>query len=55
MKIILDGNSNSGGVYKISNLTNGRIYIGSTYRFKKRYTNHNNQLKSNSHKNTFLQ
>jgi group I intron endonuclease len=47
--------SNDGGVYKISNVSNDRVYIGSTFRFKTRWNLHRNDLLVNRHLNTFLQ
>lgn len=55
MKMLFCKKSNYGGVYKITNLINGRIYIGSTYSFYKRAYNHLNSLEANRHKNAFLQ
>lgn len=47
--------ANKGGIYKITNIINGRIYVGSTYMFKMRGPSHKNDLIANRHKNTFLQ
>lgn len=47
--------ANKGGIYKITNVINGRIYVGSTHMFKKRGPSHKNDLIANRHKNTFLQ
>lgn len=55
MKIFLNENGNYGGIYRIVNLENGRIYIGSTYRFKHRAKDHLNDLVANRHSNKFLQ
>ena len=55
MKPIFHGKANQGGVYKITNLKNGRIYIGSTTRFKGRYSDHFNGLENKRHANLFLQ
>ena len=42
------------GVYKIENLTNGKVYIGSTHSsFLKRFSTHYTKLKSNNHKGHF--
>lgn len=49
------GNSRLGGVYKIINLKNGRVYYGSTLAFRKRYLGHCNSLQKNKHANRFLQ
>lgn len=42
------------GVYRITNLINGKIYIGSTTNLKRRERTHNNALKSGKHKSTHL-
>ena len=39
------------GVYKIENLINGKVYIGSTEKsFLKRFSTHYTKLKANNHK-----
>ena len=45
------------GVYKITNLTNGKIYVGSTSAlgFKKRWWGHRTRLRTNTHWNQHLQ
>lgn len=44
------------GVYQITNLITGKIYIGSTQMsFIKRLSHHTNRLRCNKHKNTYLQ
>lgn len=44
------------GVYKITNLINGKFYIGSTsWNFQKRWKTHRNQLRKNKHDNPHLQ
>ena len=44
------------GIYKITNLKNKKIYVGSTSEsFKDRYTHHNWCLKNKKHKNKHLQ
>ena len=50
-----DNNQNMSGVYKILNLLNGRVYIGSTINFRKRYNHHFYFLNANKHRNQFLQ
>jgi len=55
MKFIYASFGNEGGVYKLTNTTNGRFYIGSTYRFKKRFPQHLDSLLKQRHANTFLQ
>ena len=42
-------------VYKILNLKNNRVYIGSTVDFEIRKAEHLGQLRSNKHINRFLQ
>lgn len=54
MKFIFHEKANQGGIYKIVNLDNGRLYIGSTSRFKTRAYNHYNRLLNKTHTNTFL-
>ena len=55
MKFIFNDKANLAGVYKITNIQNGRIYIGSTSRFKTRAYSHNNDLIAKRHLNKFLQ
>ena len=43
------------GIYKITNATNGKCYIGQTVNFRKRKRNHFNYLRNNKHHNTYLQ
>lgn len=44
------------GVYRIRNIVNGKIYIGSTaWDFQKRWKTHRNQLRRNKHDNPHLQ
>lgn len=44
------------GIYKIQNIKNLKLYIGSTRAsFRKRFTSHKNELRRNSHGNNFLQ
>ena len=43
------------GVYKITNITNNKIYIGSSKNILQRWKNHIRELETNSHKNLFLQ
>lgn len=43
------------GVYKITCLKNGMIYIGSSNNVSKRLSNHRYNLKNNSHHNYYLQ
>lgn len=43
------------GVYQIKNISNDRVYIGSTVKIVTRYNAHKSQLKRGIHANTFLQ
>lgn len=43
------------GIYKITNIINDKIYIGSAVNLEKRKLNHFSDLKSNKHKNIHLQ
>jgi len=49
------GESASGGVYKITNIQNGRLYIGSAKRFSVRGIEHRRSLDRGKHQNKFLQ
>lgn len=55
MEFRYEENSQKGGIYKITNLINGRFYIGSAKRFKERWSNHYSSLRRNKHHNKFLQ
>lgn len=56
VKLNYEGNSLKGGIYKIVNCHNGRIYIGSAARFKTRWQHgHARSLEAGKHKNKFLQ
>lgn len=55
MKFVFFDKGNEGGIYKIININNGRIYIGSTSRFKTRAYSHSNDLEANRHLNKFMQ
>lgn len=46
---------NNSGIYKITNIVNGKFYIGSSINIKKRWTVHINHLRKNKHCNRFLQ
>lgn len=48
-------NRYTGGIYKIINLTNKKIYIGSAKKFSRREREHFNNLKLNKHCNKLLQ
>lgn len=43
------------GIYRITNLSNGRVYIGSATPFKRRWNRHCNALIQGRHKNHYLQ
>jgi len=43
------------GIYKITNTTNNRCYIGSSININKRWNEHKNNLRKNKHDNDFLQ
>lgn len=43
------------GIYKITNLTNNKTYIGQSKNIKQRLTGHFNKLKRNCHNNIYLQ
>lgn len=43
------------GVYKITNTTNGKFYIGSSKDIEQRFDEHKKKLKNNSHINPILQ
>lgn len=55
MEFIYNGNSRKSGVYKITNKTNGRTYIGSSKEFKSRWRKHELSLEKGTHYNKFLQ
>lgn len=42
-------------IYKIRNVINNKIYIGSTNNIKKRWNNHRSKLNNNLHENQYLQ
>ena len=43
------------GIYKITNLVNGKCYIGQTINFKARFKDHKIRLKNNKHHTYHLQ
>lgn len=55
MEIIYNNHFYDGGIYKIYNKLNGRIYIGSTCEFRTRFRTHMKCLLHNKHPNNFLQ
>ena len=42
-------------IYQIKNITNGKIYIGSTNNINKRWNNHRCKLRKGEHENSYLQ
>lgn len=50
-----DNDKKSSGIYRITNVVNGRFYIGFTRCFQLRWNKHSSDLKRNKHPNTFLQ
>jgi group I intron endonuclease len=54
MEFIYNGHSKSAGIYKLTNKQNGRIYIGSSVRFEKRWKQHETSLLIGKHSNKFL-
>lgn len=51
----MDNKILTSGIYKITNLINGKFYIGSTNCFKKRLNQHFKELDKNIHGNNYLQ
>ena len=49
------GNYKICGIYKITNVKNNKIYIGSSNNILQRWKNHIRELESNKHKNIYLQ
>lgn len=49
------GHSKSGGVYRITNIKNGKIYIGSCKCFQVRANQHASSLRNQKHQNKHLQ
>lgn len=43
------------GIYKITNLENGKVYIGQSIRIEKRWIDHRKTLRNNIHRNAYLQ
>jgi group I intron endonuclease len=48
-------NNSNKGIYKITNVKTNKAYIGSTLNFRKRFSQHKNDLKAGRHGNTHLQ
>jgi len=55
VKFVFNGKPRKAGIYKIINIQNERIYIGSTKKFEERAKSHFRLLKDNKHPNNFLQ
>ena len=55
MQFNYQGHSLKSGVYKLTNTTNGRVYIGSAKRFKERGRSHERELIAGKHGNQYLQ
>lgn len=55
MEFKYENNSRKSGIYRITNTVNGRVYIGSTKRFKERWYAHARLLKTGTHQNKFFQ
>lgn len=49
-----DNLRNKSGIYKITNLTNGKFYIGSATRLRKRFSDHKRYLERKTHDNDHL-
>jgi len=43
------------GIYKIENVVNGKVYVGSSIRIDIRYIHHKSELKNETHSNNYLQ
>lgn len=43
------------GIYCIKNITNGKLYVGSTINFYGRWANHKSELRKGIHDNSYLQ
>src|SRR5258706_5268149 len=51
----MDSVPRSSGIYKIINLVNKKIYIGSSNNLERRWGEHKNALRNNKHDNSHLQ
>jgi len=47
--------SNISGIYKIENLVNGKMYVGSAVDIKNRWSRHKSDLRKNKHHSRYLQ
>lgn len=58
MKILTyteDELKNKSGIYKITNISNGKVYVGSAVKLTRRFNDHKNQLIGHRHANKYLQ
>ena len=55
MRAIFNGHEESAGIYRITNEVNGKVYIGSTKLFKRRFYEHRHTLEIEDHRNHDLQ
>lgn len=55
MIFVYKGKSKLGGIYKITNTLDGKVYIGSTKKFSVRANQHRRSLEKNVHQNKHLQ
>lgn len=53
--IVIGEVKNISGIYLITNIINGKIYVGSSVRIKERMNTHISHLKNNRHGNRYLQ
>jgi len=55
VQFMYTGNGSVSGIYKLTNVSNGRVYFGSAGKVIDRWKNHALMLVKNSHYNAFLQ
>lgn len=55
MKVAAGSKLGASGIYKITNLINGKVYIGRATEFYKRWSKHRNDLKRGTHASPHLQ
>jgi group I intron endonuclease len=53
--VFMSSTLSASGIYQIVNLSNGKMYIGSTKCFKERFYGHKLELNNNNHSNSYLQ
>ena len=51
----MDSIPRTSGIYKITCMVNGKIYVGSSNNLRKRWKNHTKSLQQNTHHNQYLQ